>query len=210
MARSPDRCGRPPSELHERANRNLCSAKWKAKAESTYDLSSLRLKERQDTVPHFYARMAHFFALFLFFLGLETMHQFPVDIGDLLQVLFHLVIVLNPPADLLDLIARHSATGAMRLVQGHAQIPYRPVALATGTFAVRIAARQVALHQGAAKYFCQRRQDSGETLAPIAQGEIGEFGQFLSFSHIAARIIQANAKNANANLPNANFLLISL
>ena len=34
MARFPDRCGRPPSELHERAKGNLCSAKWKAKAEN--------------------------------------------------------------------------------------------------------------------------------------------------------------------------------
>src|SRR5207302_9886942 len=94
-------------------------------------------------------------------LGLLTAHQFPVDVGDLLQVLFHLVIVLNPPADLLDLIAWHRATRPMRLVQGHAQIPYWPVALATSTFALGIAAGQVALHQGTTKYFSERRQDFG-------------------------------------------------
>ena len=85
----------------------------------------------------------------------------PVDVGDLLQVFFDLVIVLNPPANLIDLIAWHRATGPMRLVQGHAQIPHRPVAFATGTFAIGIAAGQVALHQGTTKYFSERRQDFG-------------------------------------------------
>jgi hypothetical protein len=72
MARFPDRCGRPPSGLHERANRNLCSAKRKAKAESALVLSSVRLQDGRDAVSHSHARMAHFFALFFFlFLALR-------------------------------------------------------------------------------------------------------------------------------------------
>src|SRR5437870_13712972 len=44
----------------------------------------------------------------------------------------------------------------------------------------------------------------------MAQGEVGEFGESLSFYHLAARIIHPNAKNTNANFTNANFLPISL
>ena len=49
--------------------------------------------------------------------------------------------------NLLDLIAWHRATGPMRLIQGHAQVPYRAVALAPCTFAIGITAGEVALHQ---------------------------------------------------------------
>src|SRR5690242_6026897 len=44
----------------------------------------------------------------------------------------------------------------------------------------------------------------------MAQGELGKFGELLSFSHVTARIINPNAKKANANLTNANFSVISL
>ena len=44
----------------------------------------------------------------------------------------------------------------------------------------------------------------------MAQGEVGKFGELLSFSHVTARIINPNAKKANANLTNANFSVISL
>ena len=88
-------------------------------------------------------------------------HQLPIDIGDLLQVLFHPVIVLNPPADLLELILWHCATGPMRLVQSHAQIPYRPVPLAACAFAVGVATGQIAFHQRTAKHFSERGQKFG-------------------------------------------------
>jgi len=88
-------------------------------------------------------------------------HQLPVDVGNLLQAFFHPVIILNPLADLLDLIARHRATGPMRLVQGHAQIPDRTVTLTARTLAIRIAAGQVAFHQGTAKHFAEWRQKFG-------------------------------------------------
>jgi hypothetical protein len=98
----------------------------------------------------------------------------------------------------------------MRLVQRHAQIPYRAVAFAARTLAVRVAASQIALHQGSAQHFSERGQESGQALATIPQGEFGESGKFLSFRHLAARIIQPNRKNANANLANANFPFILL
>src|SRR5215210_2022270 len=66
MARSPDRCGPPPSEMHERASRNLCSTRRNTKAENAFYLSSLRLQDGRAAISHLQARMAHFFALFLF------------------------------------------------------------------------------------------------------------------------------------------------
>jgi len=39
-------------------------------------------------------------------------HQVPVDVGDLLQVFFDLAIALNPPANLIDLIAWHQCNEA--------------------------------------------------------------------------------------------------
>jgi len=88
------------------------------------------------------ARMAHFCSLLpSLVLVLEPTHQFPVEVGNLLQGFFHPVIVFNPSANLLDLIAVHRrAPGPTRLVQGHAKIPNRPVALTASTLAVRIAA----------------------------------------------------------------------
>src|SRR6266567_1032299 len=64
--RCPDRCAHPTCERHERADRNLCSAKRKTKAGSALFLSSLRLQDRRAAVSRFLARMAHFSAFFLF------------------------------------------------------------------------------------------------------------------------------------------------
>src|SRR5258708_3198283 len=72
--------------------------------------------------------------------------QFSVDIGDLLQALFDLMVVLDPAADLLDLIGCHCAARPMLLVQGHTQIPDRPMPVAPGTLAVRVTAGQIAFH----------------------------------------------------------------
>ena len=64
--RFPDRCERRTSELHERADRTLCSAKRKTKAGSALYLSSVRLQDRRGAVSRFPAWMAHPFAVFLF------------------------------------------------------------------------------------------------------------------------------------------------
>src|SRR5260370_18691222 len=64
--------------------------------------------------------------------------QFAVNVGDLLQALFDLMIVLDPTADLTDLLGRHRAASPMRLVQRHAQIPYRSMAFTACALAVRL------------------------------------------------------------------------
>src|SRR5216684_2606440 len=72
--------------------------------------------------------------------------QFPVDVGDLLEMFLHPVIVLDPVADLFDLIGGHRTAGSMGLVQSDTQIPHRTMALAAGTFAGWITAGQIAFH----------------------------------------------------------------
>ena len=133
--------------------------------------------------------------------------QLPVNVGDLLQPLFHLVIVFDPAADLLDLIGGHRAAGSMGLVQGDAQIPGWPMPLATGAFAIRLAAGQVAFHQRAAQDLAERRQKFRQALAATAQGQHGELRQLLSYSHMAVSIITQAWENAIANLASATFPL---
>ena len=117
------------------------------------------------------------------------------------------MVVLNPAANLLDLVGGYGTTGAARLVQADAQIPHRPMPLPSGALAVRLAAGQIALHQGTAKNLPQRRQKFRETLAAIPQGERGELREIFSFCHRAARIITPLSQNASGNLTFANFLL---
>src|SRR3978361_755412 len=81
-----------------------------------------------------------------FVLVLLPAQQFPIDIGDLLQTLLDLMVVVDPAADLFNLPGRHCAARSMSLVQSHAQIPYWPVSLTTGAPALRLAAGQIALH----------------------------------------------------------------
>ena len=39
--------------------------------------------------------------------------QYPIDLGDLLQVIFTLLIILHPPANLLHLIGRNDPSGGL-------------------------------------------------------------------------------------------------
>src|ERR1039457_4787542 len=106
------------------------------------------------------------------------------------------------------MLGRHRAANPMRLIQGHTQIPYRTVALPASALAVWIAVGQIALHQGTPQNFAERGQNLGKTLAAIPQGEGGELGEVLSFSHMTASIITPTAQKANTNLASANFLSI--
>ena len=132
-------------------------------------------------------------------------HQFPVDLGDLFQILLHLVVVLDPAADLLDLITGNRATAPMSLIQGHTQIPDRPVSFAASAFAVWVAAGKVALHQRATQNLAEGWQAFGQALASIVQGQQGELGEVLSYRHMAARSMHPNRENVNTNLVFANF-----
>jgi hypothetical protein len=79
------------------------------------------------------------------------------------------------------------------------------VALATRTFAVGVAAGQVAFHQTA-----QRLAEGGRSLVSPwrrFRRARSESWRAFSFCHLTARIILPEPKNANANLANVNFPL---
>src|ERR1051326_1558499 len=73
--------------------------------------------------------------------------QLPIDRGDLLQVIFHLVVVLNPTADLLHLIAGDDSTGRFSGSQGDRQIPYGAMPLPLSALTSWVAAGHISFDQ---------------------------------------------------------------
>src|SRR5579864_1448924 len=73
--------------------------------------------------------------------------QLPVDLGDLFQVIFQLVVVLNPATDFIQLRRRDDSAGRASAPQGDGQVPNRSVPLAPGALASWISAGHVALYQ---------------------------------------------------------------
>src|SRR5580704_17640375 len=85
------------------------------------------------------------FALVL--LGALALQQFTVDRGNLLEVILHLVVVLDPATDFRHFLLGDDAAGGATASQSNGQIPDRPMALALGALAGRISAGHIALHQ---------------------------------------------------------------
>src|SRR6266481_1193495 len=73
--------------------------------------------------------------------------QFAIDLGDLFQLVFQLVVVFNPSTNLTKLRLGNDAAGCAARPQCDSQIPHRAVSLTTGALARRVAAGYVALHQ---------------------------------------------------------------
>src|SRR6266545_7877222 len=93
--------------------------------------------------------------------------QFPVDVGDPLQVLFQLVVVVHPATDALQQVDRYDrACGAAR-PEGHAQIPHWAMAFAPSAFAVWVAAGEIAFDERAAQGFGDRREQLHQALATL-------------------------------------------
>src|SRR5260370_13857039 len=61
--------------------------------------------------------------------------QFPVDVGDLLEMFLHPVIVLDPVADLFDLIGGHPTFAFIGFVPSATHIPHPTMQLSPVTFA---------------------------------------------------------------------------
>jgi hypothetical protein len=117
------------------------------------------------------------------------------------------MVVVDPMANLFDLVGGYRAAGSMGLIQRDTQIPYRPVLVTAGALAGRTPAGQIALPQGATQDFAERRNKLGEPFAPPVKGEDGKPGQILPYSQVAVRIIAQPLKIASANLSPANLLL---
>src|SRR5580698_8075093 len=95
----------------------------------------------RSAVPAPCIRLSPSFALVL--LGALAPQQFTVDLGNLLEVTLHLVVVLdvvvlNPAADFRHFLLH--AAGGVTASQSNGQIPDRRIALALGALAGRISA----------------------------------------------------------------------
>ena len=102
--------------------------------------------------------------------------QFPIDRGDLLQVIFHLLVILNPLADLLHLIAGDDSTSRFSGSKGDRQIPYGTMPFPFGALASRVAAGHIAFDQRSTQGLSDRRKLVGKTLPALAESQFGKSG----------------------------------
>ena len=114
--------------------------------------------------------------------------QLTVDVGDFLQALFDVVVVVDPATDPLYLIGSQGVAGCPTGAQRHRQVPDRAVAFAASALTVWISTGNIALQQGAAKSLIQRRQQPHQAFAALLEGQGREFGEVLSFLHIDVRL----------------------
>src|SRR6516165_5199459 len=133
--------------------------------------------------------------------------QFPVNLGDFFEVIFDLVVVLDPAPDLFYLFTRNDAAGGSSPSQRDREIPHRPMPLASGALAGRIPAGDVSLDQRAAQRFSDRRKLLGQTLPALAQSQFRKSLEPATCLHLSASIHQNALPSASANFRAANFLL---
>ena len=75
------------------------------------------------------------------------MQQLAIDVGDLLQVILQLVVVLDPATDLGQVFWGNDAARGATSAQSDGQIPHRAMALTASTLASRITAGHITLDQ---------------------------------------------------------------
>jgi hypothetical protein len=98
--------------------------------------------------------------------------EFPVNLRDLFQVIFDLVIILDPAPDLVHLLSRNDAAGCTSAPQRNGEIPHWPMPVAFGAFAGRIPAGNVSFDQRASQGLGHRRKLLGQTLPALAQSQL--------------------------------------
>jgi len=76
-----------------------------------------------------------------------TPQQLPINLGDLFQVIFQLVVVLDPAADFFQLIRGNDSSGRVPWPERDREVPNRSMPFTFGAFARRIPAGYVSLYQ---------------------------------------------------------------
>src|SRR5947207_15993972 len=96
----------------------------------------------QDTISGsiFHARAVHSLSFWfvLALLGALTPQQFAIDLGNLFELILHLVVVLDPAADFRRFLLGNDAACGTATSQSNGQIPDRPVPLAAAARAGRV------------------------------------------------------------------------
>jgi hypothetical protein len=108
------------------------------------------------------------FALTLALLLPLPSQQLAVDLRDSFQVIFDLVVVFDPLADLFHFLVGNDSTGRAPAPQRYRQIPQWAVPLAFGAPAGRMAAGHVAFYQRSAQDLGDRRKLISQALPALA------------------------------------------
>src|SRR5580704_1129147 len=96
--------------------------------------------------------------------------QLAVDLGDLFDVVFQLVVVLDPASDFRHFLLWNDSAGGAAAAQGYRQIPHRPMPLAASAFTGWVPAGHISLQQRPSQNLRDRRQQLRKALATLAQG----------------------------------------
>ena len=120
-------------------------------------------------------------------------------------MVLQLLVVCDPAADLLHLLAGNDPAGGASRPQRYRQIPDGSMPLPLGTLAGRIPAGDIAFHQGATEDLGDRRELFGQTLPALAEGEFGDAPESTTCLHISASIHQNRGLRASANLLRCEF-----
>jgi hypothetical protein len=128
-----------------------------------------------------------------------TAKQFAVDLRDLLEAIFHLVIVLEPLADLGHLLFGDDSAGGAPAPQRDGQIPDWPVPLASSALAGGIATGHASFHQRSAQGLGEGRELLGQTLPALAQRQFGKPAESPTCLHLSASLNQNRPIFADAN-----------
>src|SRR5580658_2642246 len=159
----------------------------------------------QDRIrgPIFHSRAVHSLSLSLVLalLGALAPQQFAVDLGNLFQMILHLVVVLDPAADFRQFLLGDDAAGGAAASQRNGQIPDRPMTLALGALAGRISAGHIALHQRTTQRLGDGRKQFRQTLPPLAQGQFRKPAEFIACLHLNVSLPPKQPFWQFANLP---------
>src|SRR6516225_6926462 len=131
--------------------------------------------------------------------------QFPVNLGDFFEVIFDLVVVLDPAPDLVYLFTRNDAAGGSSPSQRDREIPHWPMPLTSGALAGRIPAGDVSLDQRAAQGFSDRRKLLRQTLPAMAQSQFRKPLELATCLHLSASIPKNGLPFASANFQTCEF-----
>ena len=100
--------------------------------------------------------------------------QFAIDLGDFFQVVFQLMVVLNPTPHLVEMFAGDDTARRAASSQGDGEVPHWAMPLTARALAGRVTAGHVAFDQRTTQDVGHRRQQLSQPLPTLTQGELGK------------------------------------
>lgn len=114
--------------------------------------------------------------------------KFPVNLRDLFEAIFHLVIILDPAPNPIYLLGRNNPAGRMSASKRDSEIPHWPMPLAFGALAGGISAGDVPFHQRASQGLGHGRTLLSQILPALAQGGFRKPSQIVICFHLSESI----------------------